>query len=201
MGEFASKGVAGSGLGLGIAGTALGLLNSSNGGLLGGILGGGNAQSVIAEKDATIARLESEKYSDNSNIEVYKQLRAEMKEQRDTLLGNWIKPLADEAAANKVTLATIQAEQKAEAEKNALREQLMKAEIEKQGLLASQGLQSLQCQINCMNGDIGSLRHTVAHITKTVVPKDAICPEVMPRYNSWTAPTTVTAPATVTAGE
>jgi predicted Ser/Thr protein kinase len=38
MAEFASKGVAGSGLGLGIAGTALGLLN--NGGI-GGILGGG----------------------------------------------------------------------------------------------------------------------------------------------------------------
>lgn len=37
MAEFASKGVAGSGLGLGIAGTALGLLN---GGGLGGILGG-----------------------------------------------------------------------------------------------------------------------------------------------------------------
>lgn len=41
MAEFASKGVAGSGLGLGIAGTALGVLNSSaNGnGLLGGLLG------------------------------------------------------------------------------------------------------------------------------------------------------------------
>ena len=31
MAEFASKGVAGSGLGLGIAGTALGLLNLSKG--------------------------------------------------------------------------------------------------------------------------------------------------------------------------
>lgn len=40
MGEFASKGVAGSGLGLGIAGTALGLLNANGngGGLLGGLL-------------------------------------------------------------------------------------------------------------------------------------------------------------------
>lgn len=37
MAEFASKGVAGSGLGLGIAGTALGLLN--NGGNGGGVLG------------------------------------------------------------------------------------------------------------------------------------------------------------------
>lgn len=41
MAEFASKGVAGSGLGLGIAGTALGLLNNGgNGGLLGGLFGG-----------------------------------------------------------------------------------------------------------------------------------------------------------------
>lgn len=39
MAEFASKGVAGSGLGLGIAGTALGLLNG-NGGLLGGLFNG-----------------------------------------------------------------------------------------------------------------------------------------------------------------
>lgn len=27
-------------------------------------------------------------------------------------------------------------------------------------------------------------------ITKIVVPKSAICPEVMPRYNSFTVPTT-----------
>lgn len=41
MAEFASKGVAGTGLGLGIAGTALSLLNNGNGGVLGGLLGGG----------------------------------------------------------------------------------------------------------------------------------------------------------------
>lgn len=41
--EYASKGVAGTGLGLGIAGTALGVLASNNNGngLLGGLLGGG----------------------------------------------------------------------------------------------------------------------------------------------------------------
>lgn len=40
MAEFASKGVAGSGLGLGIAGTALGLLNNGgNGGLLDTLIG------------------------------------------------------------------------------------------------------------------------------------------------------------------
>lgn len=48
MAEFASKGVAGTGLGLGIAGTALSLLNNGNGGVLGGLLGGGNQNVVSA---------------------------------------------------------------------------------------------------------------------------------------------------------
>lgn len=64
MAEFASKGVAGSGLGLGIAGTALGLLNNGgNGGLLGGLFGGGNQNVVSALQakfgclDGTIANI------------------------------------------------------------------------------------------------------------------------------------------------
>lgn len=36
---------------------------------------------------------------------------------------------------------------------------------------------------------ISALSAQVAAITKTVVAKDAICHEVMARYNSWTAPT------------
>lgn len=65
--DYASKGVAGAGLGLGIAGTALGLLQNGN---LGGILGGwgngcnnGGSAYVTrydAEKDARIAELETE---------------------------------------------------------------------------------------------------------------------------------------------
>lgn len=54
MGEFASKGVAGSGLGLGIAGTALGLLNANGngGGLLGGLLGGGCQNAQLREQSS-----------------------------------------------------------------------------------------------------------------------------------------------------
>lgn len=54
MAEFASKGVAGSGLGLGIAGTALGLLN--NGGNGGGVLGGlfGNMMGTLGKITDTI---------------------------------------------------------------------------------------------------------------------------------------------------
>ena len=50
MAEFASKGVAGSGLGLGIAGTALGLLN--NGGNGGGVLDG-----TIANMMGTLGKI------------------------------------------------------------------------------------------------------------------------------------------------
>lgn len=72
MAEFASKGVAGSGLGLGIAGTALGVLNSSaNGnGLLGGLFGGGN-QNIISALQAENGQLKAENYSDKNAKEVY----------------------------------------------------------------------------------------------------------------------------------
>lgn len=59
--DYASKGVAGAGLGLGIAGTALGLLQNGN---FGGILGGNGGSAYVsrydAEKDARIAQLETE---------------------------------------------------------------------------------------------------------------------------------------------
>lgn len=74
MAEFASKGVAGSGLGLGIAGTALGLLNNGgNGnGLLGGLFGGGN-QNVVSALQAENGMLKAENYSDKNAKEVYNQ--------------------------------------------------------------------------------------------------------------------------------
>lgn len=67
MAEFASKGVAGAGLGTGIAGLALGVLNSSNNGngLLGGLLGGGN-QNVVSALQAENSMLKAENYSDKN---------------------------------------------------------------------------------------------------------------------------------------
>lgn len=65
MGDYASKGVAGSGLGLGIAGTALALLNGNG---LGGLFGNNCALNTmassatvasLAEKDAEIGQLKS----------------------------------------------------------------------------------------------------------------------------------------------
>lgn len=67
MAEFASKGVAGTGLGLGIAGTALGLLNNGGNGLLGGLFGGGN-QNVVSALQAENGMLKAENYSDKNAI-------------------------------------------------------------------------------------------------------------------------------------
>lgn len=76
MAEFASKGVAGSGLGLGIAGTALGLLNNGgNGGVLGGLFGNNN--------QATISALQAENYSDKNAKEVYMQSLTDNRRLRD----------------------------------------------------------------------------------------------------------------------
>lgn len=39
------------------------------------------------------------------------------------------------------------------------------------------------------SASILALQNTVAGITKTVVPINSVCPQPMPQYNSWTAPT------------
>lgn len=111
MAEFASKGVAGSGLGLGIAGTALGLLNNGgNGGLLGGLFGGGN-QNVVSALQAENGMLKAENYSDKNAKEVYAQSLADNRRLRDEAFA-YLKPLADESANNRVELAKLQAELK-----------------------------------------------------------------------------------------
>jgi len=97
--EYASKGVAGAGLGLGIAGTALALMNGGLGGFGWGnstvaATAGAAGLSALAEKDAEIARLRSEKYSDNKVQELYNYIVA----------GN--QQLTQELVNNRVRLAT-----------------------------------------------------------------------------------------------
>ncbi len=151
MAEFASKGVAGSGLGLGIAGTALGVLSGG----LNNILGGGlvhncgcsdNApvtryelgmENQIVTKDSEIALLKSNIYTDQKIAEVYERL--------NTKIGGV------EAAVN--TQAVYNA--------------------------------TLNGTVNCMQGQIAALQA----LTKTIVPISNVCPQPMPQYNSWTAPT------------
>lgn len=166
MGDYASKGVAGTGLGLGIAGTALSLLNNGNGGVLGGLFGcnnngtavaamQGNAYvAALAQKDSEIGQLKAEKYTDNKIAEAYIGLDSKI----------------TKVAADLATLS--------------LNNERRIGVIEGQLSNLAQATNTALAQLNA----------TVAGITKTVIPTTAICPEVMPRYNSWVAPTNTPAP-------
>ncbi len=190
MGEFASKGVAGSGLGLGIAGTALGVLASAqNGnGILGGLFGGNsNCNQAIAERDAMIARLTSEKYTDTAVL----SLRDKLEKLVDDAAAQTVKN--DKAIAqNSQEIACLQRQLDTEAkwsrENMALREQIIDGKIAAVAQAATTGISNL-------GASLAALQATVAGITATVVPKSAICPQPMDRYNSWSAPTTTTTTA------
>lgn len=159
--EYASKGVAGAGLGLGIAGTALGLLNGGLGNLLGGGCGtawnnncGCSENSIVnryelnltqqlAAREQEIALLKADKYTDQKIVEV------------TTYFNNKIDNIHSQLAQQSVYNATMNG------------------------------------TVSCMATQIAQLQG----LTKLIVPADNICPQPMPQYNSWTAPTTSTATA------
>jgi hypothetical protein len=93
MAEFASKGVAGAGLGLGIAGTTLSVLNGGLGNLLGGGCAGWNnmhncgcsennlvnryelgQESRISKLESEIALRDANIYNDQKLLELYKYI-------------------------------------------------------------------------------------------------------------------------------
>lgn len=173
MAEFASKGVAGAALGTGIAGTALGVLNS---GLLpnlfGGMAGGWNngcggwnrgVYPVVAEcsdnqfvnryeaqQSARIAELETEVKLRDANTYTIGEIN-KLRDYTDRRIERIEHQLCDQAVWNTAQTGTI----------------------------------------SCMAQQISALQG----LTKTVIPHSSICPPVMPRYNSWVAPTE-TAPDT-----
>lgn len=102
--EYASKGVAGAGLGTGIAGLALGVLNTMGGigalalGNRGTMPGPGGCsentpvsrydlekQQQLAAKDSEIAMLKANTYNDQKALEMYAYIDGQLKEIRKTL--------------------------------------------------------------------------------------------------------------------
>ena len=156
------------------------------------------AMGVLAEKDAKIAELSAQKYSDNHDAALYQATLAENKTLRNELMA-FITPISNEVADNRVRVSVLEAQQKCETEKALLREQLIEAKIDNcccqmNGKIDTVA-QTAACGIAQNSAAISSLQNIVGSITATIIPKSVICPEVMQRYNSWTAPTD-TAPAT-----
>ena len=110
--KFASKGVAGSGLGLGIAGTALGLLNGSGG--LSGLFNGGNCgcsedhwvNRYEASQQARISELETEVKLRDANIYTDQKLGA-LRDYVDGRFSGVEGQLCQQAVYNATSNATI----------------------------------------------------------------------------------------------
>ena len=77
MANVTSAGVGGAGLGLGVAGTALGLLNANGGNLLGGLFGGGNQTTALM---ADLAKEKAERFAEKTGSEIYNAMFAQYKE-------------------------------------------------------------------------------------------------------------------------
>lgn len=150
MAEFASKGVAGAGLGTGIAGLSLGVLNAMGGcGLLGGLFGGNgccsdntavnryelNLTQEIASKDARIGLLESQVYVDQKLTDVVKDYTAQ------------INALTAEVRANKDAQTAVNMNQAVYNGTNT-------------------------ATISCIQNQIAQLQS----LTKLVVPNTSVCP-------------------------
>ena len=152
-----TRGIAGAGLGLGIAGTALGLLNGGVPNILGG-WGNGcvNTAAAVCSESQLVNRYEATQAARIAELETEVKLRD----------------------ANTFTMGEIgKLRDYVEAKFDAVNAQMCQ-----QAVINSQ----LTANISCMQGQIAVLNG----LTKTVIPVASICPEVMPRYNSWTAPTT-----------
>lgn len=164
-----SRGAQWAGAGSLIALAAQSLLNGGLGTVLGGL--GGRGVACAAGGDVAVLALAQK----DSEIAL---LKAKI-ETRDEISQVYAQLRARDQAQD-ATVAAIDKRLAALEVAAPLREQLL--------------AQKLDCCCNSATAALASLNAQMAAITKTVVPKDAICPEVMQRYNSWTAPT---APATV----
>lgn len=178
MGEFASKGVAGAALGTGIAGTALGVLNGMGG--IGNLFGGwgGNCGNGFNRGGfgygngyGTVVS------SDDQLVNRYEA----GKDARISELETEIK-LRD---ANFYALGQM----------NDMRNYVDRRFDKIEHQLCDQSVWN-----TAQTGALGYMSQQIAalqSLTKTVIPATSICPEMMPRYNTWVAPAaTETATAT-----
>lgn len=179
--EVASRGVAGTALGLGIAGT-VGLLNqfAGNCGWGGGFLGGnrcGNAAMAteavdtreIGRLESKIAKLESERYTDGVGLELYREIISQSNKNDEKIQANYIELAKAVAALDK------------------------QVAVDKQATVDNFAF--LNNEICNTKKEIMCYVNSTFVPGKLVMPLSNICPEAMQRYNSWTAPTTAEAGA------
>lgn len=204
-----SSGVAKAGLTTGIIGTSLAGLWALGGGngnnsILGGLFGNNNCvnamaaqgayQATISAKDAEIGQLKAERYADSVGTGVYAALTAQVKENYQELLGTRERIVRNETEFNCLQnqvnrISTQVADLNEEAVNNRVNNQ--------------KTADALDCLAKNVNDQFVNVYRTMDINDRRLydfvdynyvkaqkkISKDDICPEVMPRWNSWTAPT------------
>lgn len=148
MAEFASKGVAGSALGLAIGGLSAALLNNDGDGPLGNLLGNGGSKKneKIADLMAENTLLKSKSYTD-----------AEVKSITARVSGMEV-----EQAKQGARIDCLQNQMD-------LKGQILEGKISEASLVAANGIERVSCGLDC-------LRHTVDGIASTYVPAGKVTP-------------------------
>lgn len=131
------------------------------------------------------AELKAERHSDNKDADIYRQTLSDNRILRDELY-SFIKPIAEESAANRERVAIIEAKLSCEAEKAALREEILKQRIDLEA-------ERRQCCCDKNATAIAALSAIIGQITKVGVPNSVLCPGVPPVTVQHT--TTTTTPA------
>ena len=178
--NVASQAVGGTALGLAIPGT-LAFLGQLGNGILGGRTSAQGSEChdtrAIGTLQAELAKEKAERYADNVGIEVYK---AGVERAKD---------LTSEANENyKVLSAQISDLDK----KVAVGEQRTTDNFAFMNYKVDNVKRELEQDINCKTNALRCYVDGTFVPGKLVMPLDSICPEVMQRNNSWTAPTTTT---------
>lgn len=166
--SVASAGVGGTGLGLGIAGTALGLLNSNGRGLLGGLFGGCGCGcgDTVSALQSELAREKAERYADSIGIATFKEAKGMSDKNDEKIQANYIELAKAVAALDK------------------------QVAVDKQATIDNFAF--LNHKVDEKYREIKCYVDGTFVPGKLVMPLSSICPEAMQRYNSWTAPTTET---------
>lgn len=168
MGEFASKGVAGTGLGLGIAGTALGVLGGGLGNLLGN-LGGQPAAQASAAQDATATMLAAAALAANGRngtcSEDHTVNRYEA--QKDARIAELETEVKLRDANTYTDSKMLQLYQYVDGELKDIR----KTQCEQAVWNATE-----TATITCLGQQVAQLQGVLGNLTKTVIPNGSVCP-------------------------
>ena len=148
MAEFASKGVAGSALGLAIGGLSAALLNSDGDGPLGNLLGNGGSKKneKIADLMAENTLLKGKAYTDSE----VKSITAR------------VSGMEVEQAKQGARIDCLQTQMD-------LKGQILEGKISESSLVAANGIERVSCGLDC-------LRRTVDGIASTYVPAGKVTP-------------------------